>query len=156
MYAEHAVGGVRKVCGGVIGGGLYHAFGIPAGLVPVKGGDERAAAAGIAAYLPHIVGQPRHRRTACYHRIAARYIGRGHLRIHALQIGKGASHRICGYGKGEAAVGFEQYTVGIHQGISHRAYGCLTEIAALGMLDVRFSREESYLNVCERRACQHA
>ena len=50
----------------------------------------------------------------------------------------------------------EQHAFGLHESLPHRAVHRLAEIAALGVLKVRPSRDEAYLNVRQRRAGQNA
>ena len=50
----------------------------------------------------------------------------------------------------------EDHRLSLHQSLSYRTVGGLSEVTALGVLKMRFACYKSYLHVGERRAYQNA
>ena len=88
--------------------------------------------------------------------MAAFGLGRVHRAAHALHIGHGASDVLGRDFEAEIVVWLQQHVRRLHQPLSDRTVRRLPEVAALGVLEMRASRDQSDLHVGQRRAGQHA
>ena len=134
MVAENGGGGIICVALGVIAKGRDDLVLILAGLVPAHGAGELSAAAGVGCDVGKVVAQRAHRRITREYGVfphALRGIDRS---AHVLEVGHRAADTLGGNFKAEVIVRFKKQAFRLHEPLPHGAIGCLTKIAALGVL----------------------
>ena len=134
VVAENGGGGIICVALGVVAKGRDDLILILAGLIPAHSAGELSAAAGVGRDVGEIVAQRAHRRITREYGVfphALRGIDRS---AHVLEVGHRAADTLGGNFKTEVIVRFKKQAFRLHQALPHGAIGCLTKIAALGVL----------------------
>ena len=78
------------------------------------------------------------------------------LAAHGPQIRDCPADTGLGHGQAEIIPGLQQHTFRLHQALPHRPVGGLTEIAALGVLQMRLAHQQGQLHVGDGRAGENA
>ena len=112
--------------------------------------------AGIRRYLARIIGALGNRRGSREDGNAVFRFRRRKPPAHALDIRHGAPDAFARQLQPEIVPWLEEDALGAHESLPHGAVGRLTEVAALGVLQMRPSRGERDLHIGDRRAGQHA
>ena len=147
VSAKYRVRSVFKITLGVVSGTFYYLFSVVARLVTVADTGQPALTASEGNNLSCVIVK-RGDRTATHYN--------GHIlvggfnfefSISCLQIRHSLSYGSRWDLKSESVKWLKESASRFHQAVPHRAKRCLAEVTTLGMLEVRFPRDESYLRV---------
>ena len=133
---------------------------VVAGGIPSRQARKLAPPLGIGGDFPGIPPQRCHWRLASDHHLFPLGDRRFKLGAKPGHIRQSPAHRLLGQPQGKLVPGFQQHTIppglGCPQSLAHCPVGGLTEVAALGVLDVGPACRQSDLHVGERGAGQGA
>ena len=83
-------------------------------------------------------------------------LGRLKRAVHSLNVGHGASDALIRQLQPKRIIRLEQQAFRAHKAVADGTVGCLTEVAALGVLDVCASCKDGYLHIRDGCTGQHA
>ena len=76
--------------------------------------------------------------------------------VHSLNVGHGTSDALVRQLQPKRIIRLKQQAFRAHKSVADGTVGCLTEVAALGVLDVCTACNNGYLHIRYRRTGQHA
>ena len=120
-----------------------------AGLIPAHGAGELSAAAGVGRDVGEVVAQRAHRRIAREYGVfpLVRWFDGA---AHVLEVGHRAADALGGHLETEVVIRLEQHIFRLHQALPHGTVRRLTEVAALGVLQMRAARDKCELHIRQR------
>ena len=122
----------------------------------MNGAAQLPAPARVGRDALEVVTHPAHRRAAGEDGVLPLGLRGVDRPAHILQVGHRAADALRRQLKAEVIVRLEQHVFRLHQPLPHGAVGRLSEVAALGVLQVRAARDERELHIRKRRAGEHA
>ena len=154
--AEHGIGRIFEVAFGIVPRARDHIQRVIAHVVAVQRQRDASAALGIGGQLLRVAAQGRDRRDAAQQRLIPLRLRRLEFSVHLLDIAHRPPDVFGRQEDAEIVIGLEKHALCLHQALPHGAVGGLPEIAALGMLQMRASRDQRDAHIGDRRAGQHA
>ena len=152
VRAEYRVRRIFKVGLGVVVDAVEHRLRIVAGPVPCGHGREPAPAGGVGRKLGGIAVELGNRRKPVYDTAALGL----KFAAHGSDIAYGTAYLLRRHLERELIPRLKQHAFGLHKPLTHRTAGGLSEVAALGVLDMRPAGDEPDANIGYGRACEHA
>ena len=155
VAAEHRIRGVFHIPLRVVAGGFDDHLRVGAGAVSGGGQAQTPPPPGVGVHLRRVVPQCGGGGGTGEQGGDAVVLRGGQLCAHALQVGHGAAQTVGGQLQTELVPRLQQHALGLHQPLPHRPVGGLTEIPALGVLQVRLAAGQRDAHIGERRAGEH-
>ena len=156
VVAEDGGGGIVRVALGVVADRGGDGVLLRADFVVVDSAGKLPAPARVGRDALKVVAHPAHRREAGEDGVFPFALRRVDRAAHVLKVGHRAADALGGNVEAEVIVGLKEDAFRLHEALPHGAVCRLTEIAALGVLQMRAACDERKLYVRQRRAGQHA
>ena len=150
VVAEDGGRGIIRVALGVVAKGRDDLVLILAGLIPAHGAGELSAAAGVGRDVGKVVAQRAHRRIAREYGVFPLVLRRFDGAAHVLEVGHRAADALGGHLETEVVIRLEQHIFRLHQALPHGTVRRLTEVTALGVLQMRAARDKCELHIRQR------
>ena len=154
--AENGIRRVPYIPFRVIPDGRHDLLLLPAGFISAQQAEKAALSPAVGKHLPGISAHGGYRRHAREHRGLPVHLGRIKGPSPLGQIAHRPADAFSRQFQANLIPGLQQNALRLHQPLPHGAVGCLPEIPAFRVLQMRPPRDERNFHIRDRRARQHA
>ena len=156
VRAEHGIRRILHIGGRVVGNCRDDFLRVVARRVAVRRARQPTASLGVRRDLGPVVAHGGDRRRSGQNRAVSTLFRRLKRAVHSLNVGHGASDALVRQLQPKCIIRLKQQAFRAHKAVADGAVGCLTEVAALGVLDVCASCKDGYLHIRDGCTGQHA